>query len=95
MSQATTAKNERVNIRLDESAKKRIERAASFAGKTVSGFIVASAMEQAEATIREHEIMMLNRKDADRFLDAILNPPEPNENLRTAMEEHSRRVIHR
>ncbi|HAT49492.1 MAG: DUF1778 domain-containing protein [Nitrospirae bacterium] len=95
MSQVAAAKNERVNIRLNESAKKRIERAASFAGETVSRFIVASALEQAEATIRAHEIMTLSQRDADRFLDAILTPPELNEKFRAAMEEHSRRVIHR
>ena len=93
MSQSTATKNERVNIRLNESAKKRIEQAASFVGKTVNSFVVASALEHAEKTIREHETMELSQRDADRFFDAILNPPEPNAKLREALEEHSRRII--
>jgi uncharacterized protein (DUF1778 family) len=36
----TAEKNERINLRLKQSAKNIIERAASFEGKTVSSFIV-------------------------------------------------------
>lgn len=95
MSQATATKNERINIRLSEPAKRRIEQAASFVGKTVSGFIVASAMEHAEKTIKDHETLVLSQRDADRFFDAILNPPEPNAKLHEALQEHSRRIISR
>lgn len=93
MHQEIVAKNERVNIRLNESAKMRIEQAASFEGKTVSGFIVASALEHAEKTIKEHETVVLSRMDADIFFDAILNPPEPNAKLHNALEEHTRRIV--
>ena len=44
MAQANVTKSERVNLRLNETAKRRIEQAASFEGKTVSGFIVSSAL---------------------------------------------------
>ena len=43
MAQANVAKSARVNLRLNETVKRRIEQAASFEGKTVSGFIVSSA----------------------------------------------------
>ncbi len=95
MAQATSTKSERVNIRLDAAAKRRLERAASFEGKTVSGFILSSAMERAEETIEKYEIMVLSRRDAKTFLDAILNPPKQNAKLRKAIDEHRRRVISR
>ena len=45
---ANTARSERINLRLSEVAKRRIEQAASVEGKTVSGFIVSSALESAD-----------------------------------------------
>lgn len=95
MAQANVAKKERINLRLNEVAKRKIERAASFEGKTVSGFIVSSALRYADKTIQSHETMTLNRRDALRFFDVIVNPPVLNEKLRTAMEEHGKRVVAR
>ena len=95
MGQANVTKSERVNLRLNETTKRRIERAASFEGKTVSGFIVSSALENAEKAIQKHETMALNQRDAKRFFDVIINPPAPNDKLRRAMGEHGKRVATR
>ena len=93
MTQATTAKSERFNIRLDPEAKKRIERASSFEGTTASSFILSSALDQAERTIREHETMVLDRRDAEAFFDALVQPPKMNARLAAALKEHDRRVV--
>ena len=90
-----TASTERLNLRLNPAAKRRIEQAAAFEGKTVSSFIVSSALAIAERTIREHETMALSRRDAEVFLDAIINPPRPSAKLGKAIEEHRRRVLSR
>jgi uncharacterized protein (DUF1778 family) len=87
--------SERLNLRLKPAAKRRIEQAAAFEGKTVSSFIVSSALATAERTIREHETLVLSRRDAEIFLDAIVNPPPPNAKLSEALEEHRRRVVAR
>ena len=92
MPRAPSSKRERVNLRLDRAAKKRIEQAAAVEGKTVSGFILASALENAEHTIERHETMALSRRDAEAFFDAILDPPKLSARLRKALEEHGRRV---
>ena len=95
MTEANVAKSERINLRLNPSVKQQIERAASFEGKTVSGFIVSSAIENAERAIREHETLTPSRRDAERFFDALANPPVPNAKLRKALSEHGRRVTSR
>ena len=59
-------KSERFNLRLDPEAKKRIEQAACFE---------ASALAQAEQTIRKHGTMVLRRRDAEVIFDALLQPP--------------------
>ena len=92
MTQTSTAKSERFNLRLNADAKKRIEQAASFEGKTASSFILSSALAQAEQTIRKHETMVLKRRDAEVFFDALLQPPRMNPGLAAALKEHDRRV---
>ena len=41
---------------------------------------------------KEDGPLVLERRDAEVFLDAIVNPSAPNERLRAALEEHARRV---
>ena len=88
----STAKNERINLRLKQSAKMLIERAATFEGKTVSGFILSSALASAEKTLLERESIQLNERDAQLFFDALAKPVEFNETLTAALAEHDRRV---
>lgn len=88
----SVAKNERINLRLQQSAKKLIERAAAFEGKTISSFIVSSALARAEKTLHEQETLRLNAKDARRFFDAIAKPVRFNKKLTEALAQHGRRV---
>ncbi|TVQ73740.1 MAG: DUF1778 domain-containing protein [Oceanospirillales bacterium] len=89
----TDAKQERINLRLKHSAKRALERAASFEGKTVSNFILTSALAHAEKTIHEHEVMSLNSQDSETFFNALDKPYRFNKKLATAFEEHELRVI--
>ena len=92
MAQADTVRRERINLRLSETAKRRIEQAARVEGKTVSAFIVSSALESAEKTVHRHGTVALAREDATRFFDALSDPPPPNDRLLAALEEYARRV---
>ena len=85
-------KQDRINLRLKHSAKKALERAASFEGKTVSNFILTSALAQAEKTIHKHEVMSLNHRDSEAFFKALAKPVRFNKKLTAALEEHEQRV---
>ena len=93
MEAATQNAKERINLRLKSSAKNLIERAASFEGKTVSHFILTSALERAEKTVQDHEIMVLNAADSKIFFDALDAPVRFNRKLTAALDEHERRVV--
>ena len=84
--------NERINLRLKQNAKNLIERAATFEGKTVSSFILSSALASAEKTIHEHESIQLNKQDSQSFFDALARPVRFNKKLTEALMEHDRRV---
>ena len=92
MAQANMARSERINLRLSGAAKRRIERAASVDGKTVSAYILSCVLENAEKTIDKYQTMALAREDAIRFFHALDNPPPPNDRLQAALDEHERRV---
>ena len=93
MTATAISKNQRVNLRLNDDAKQTIERAASFEGKTVSKFILASALASAEQTIHEHETMTLSKKDAETFFNALSKPVKFNAKLHAALEDHDQRVV--
>lgn len=93
METATQNAKERINLRLKSSAKNLIKRAASFEGKTVSNFILASALERAEQAVQDHEIMALNAADSKIFFEALDAPVRFNRKLAAALDEHERRVV--
>lgn len=93
METAAQNKSERINLRLKSSAKRLIERAAGLEGKTVSHFILTSALAQAEHTLQTHETMILNAKQAQLFYDALEAPVRFNRKLLSALDEHDVRVV--
>ena len=95
MNTATYNKTERINFRLKNSAKNLIERAAGFEGKTVSHFILTSALERAEKTVRDHEMISLNEKNSRTFFDALAAPIHFNRRLTEALEKYDKRVLNK
>ncbi|WP_041279263.1 type II toxin-antitoxin system TacA family antitoxin [Desulfobacula toluolica] len=93
MDAATQNKNERINLRIKSSAKRLIDLAAGFEGKTVSHFILTCALERAAETVQEHQMMTLNTKDSRIFFDALAEPVRFNQKLTASFEEYDKRVI--
>jgi len=93
MSTLATTNTQRINLRVQPHAKQLLERAAGFEGKTISSFILGSALANAEKTILEHEEIHLNRQDSIAFMEALEKPVRFNAKLIAALEEHQRRVI--
>ena len=91
---ATTqeTKTERVQVRVDPTAKRMLERAASLANTTVSAFVVNSALDAAGHLIRERVHVMLSERDWDVFFEALVKPPKPNAALRKAFAAHKRLI---
>lgn len=92
MADTETAKQERMHIRLDTVSKQKLERAAAYAHKSLSEFVLGQALHAANEVIHEHETIVLDENDWGVFLDALDNPAKPNTKLRQAYAEHQRRV---
>lgn len=84
-------KADRIEARLSSEAKSIIEHAAQLEGLSASDFVVTHAQEAARTVISQHERWRLDRLQSEAFIDALVNPPEPNGALLRAAERYKAR----
>lgn len=89
------SKNARLEARITAAQKELIERAAAYEGRSVSDFVVATVQQAAKNVIQEHEVLRMNESQSRALVEALLNPPEPNEALHQAADEYRRDVVSR
>ena len=89
---ALALRTERTEARLLPEQKKRIERAARLKGLSLSDFIVQNADEAAIRTIQQHTSWILEDRDRDFFVQALLNPPEPSARMKAAVKRYRERA---
>ena len=82
----------RIEARISPEMLTVVKRAAEIQGRSVSDFVVAAAQEAAQRTIEETAIVRLSVEDQRLMMDAIQNPPDPNDALNKAFEAHKRLV---
>jgi uncharacterized protein (DUF1778 family) len=87
----TKGRDERLQIRIDNESKSKIEQAASYCHKTISDFVVDVATEAANRIIEERTRITLSDRDWASFMEALENPPEPNEALKAAYKRYKQR----
>lgn len=85
-------KKERLEARISSELKERLQLAASLQGRTLTDFVVASAQQIADTTIREHLVLTLSENDGRAFVDALMNPPAPNGKLRAAADRYKQEL---
>ncbi len=52
--------------------------------------VFSSAQENMDDIISQHETYLSSEKDKEVFFSAIMNPPEPNQKLRRAVERYKK-----
>jgi uncharacterized protein (DUF1778 family) len=87
-----TRKQQRLEARVTPDQKRLIERAAELRGTTVTEFVVVSAQQAATETIKNFEMLSLRGRAREVFVDAILNPPAPNQALRVAAQRYKKQM---
>ncbi len=83
-----THKSARLAARVTPETLSLFKRAAEIEGRSVSDFVVAAAQKAAQDAVAELEVLKLSHENQERFLDNILNPPEPNQALQDAFSRH-------
>jgi len=87
-----TEQTARLEARLPASVYATLKRAAELKGRSITDFVVSAAHEAAQRAIEEEAIIRLSAEDQQRFAEALINPPQPNEALRRARRLHLENV---
>ncbi len=85
-----TRKDERLEARVSAEAKALCQEAASIEGRSLTDFIVSSAVESARRILRERALVELSQRDRNAFVESLLNSPRPNQRLRKAARRYER-----
>ena len=74
----------RLEARISPETKAMLQKAADLEGRTLTDFVIASVQAEALRVIERHQTLKLSMGDAEAFVDALLNPPQPNDALKAA-----------
>ena len=78
----------RLEARIPAQVYDQMQRAAKLRGMTLTGYLIATAGEDARRVVEEADIMRLAREDQIRFARALINPPKANSRLKRAAKLH-------
>ena len=85
-------KSERLAARATRKQKATIQRAAQIAGRSITDFLIDSALAVAEKTIRDQQVLELTQRETEAFFAALENPPVFDEKMREAARWHRENV---
>lgn len=85
-----TSRQARIEARVSLKQKRLFERAAAIEGVTLTDFAISSMQRAAASAVQEYARMELSERSQRTFVEALMNPPEPNEALRKAAKAYTR-----
>lgn len=85
----------RIEARVPTHVYDTMQRAASILGMTLTGYLLATAGENARRIVEEADILRLTAEDQRLFAEALINPTKPNAKLIRAAKRHADLIIPR
>jgi uncharacterized protein (DUF1778 family) len=82
-------RTEKLDLRLSLTAKRALQSAALAASRSVSDFVLESALARAEATLPDRRRFGLNAKEWEAFQAALDAPPSPAPRMTQLLNEPS------
>lgn len=79
---AVALKDVRIDLRANSTQKSLLERAAELKHISLSSYILATSLNQAQLDLTENETLVLSNRDRDLVMNLLDNSPEPNEALK-------------
>ncbi|MBU1210963.1 MAG: DUF1778 domain-containing protein [Alphaproteobacteria bacterium] len=84
-----TTRSEKLDIRLTADAKTLLQQAAEVRHKSVSEFVLDSALGAAQDVLNERNVFMLDAGQWTTFLEALDAPPRRHPRLERLLSEPS------
>lgn len=82
----------RLEARISQDLHSLLRRAAELQGRTLTDFVTETLRIAATQAVESAVILRLSLEDQERFANALLNPPEPNNALRRAFARNNQMV---
>ncbi len=79
---AIALKDVRIDLRANSDQKSILERAAELKHISLSSYILATSLNQAQLDLTANETLVLSNRDRNLVMDLLDNPPEPNDALK-------------
>lgn len=83
---------ERLEARISSAKKTVLRNAAALSGVSLTDFVINSAYDAARQVIKEYEHLNLTESDRNIFIQALLDPPQPSENLKKAVQHYKKNI---
>ncbi len=89
---AVSKRTERLDARVTKEEKRVVETAANLRGISVTDLMRTAITDAANKIIRENEILTLSERERQAFVQALMNPPRPNNAAIAAVRRYRREV---
>ncbi|MBA5865142.1 MAG: DUF1778 domain-containing protein [Nitrospira sp. CR1.3] len=80
-------RTEKLDLRLSATTKRRLQVAASAANRSLTDFVVESALSRADETLADRHTFVLNKPNWDAFVAALDAPTHPLPRMRRLLTE--------
>ncbi len=87
MTTSAPTRSEKLDLRLTPQAKQRLFAAAQAQHRSVSDFVLQSALDKADETLADRRVFTLNAEQWEKFLAALDAPPRDLPRLRRLLNE--------
>ena len=84
---ARTTRSEKLDLRLTRHAKRTLKAAAAAAHRSVSDFVLESALARADEALADRRVFGLNDAEWKAFIVALDAPPRPLPRLERLLKE--------
>ena len=84
-----STRTEKLDLRLSKAAKQTLQAAATASRKTVSEFVLETALSEAEERLADRRVFRLDAKGWDAFVAALDAPPRHHPRLERLFLEPS------
>jgi uncharacterized protein (DUF1778 family) len=88
MPKISSAKNNRIDLRVTQEQKKILEQAACLKGVSLSAYTILHLLPVAQQDITAQERLMLSNRDRDLLMASLDNPPVLQGKLKSAVAKY-------
>jgi uncharacterized protein (DUF1778 family) len=82
-----TTRSEKLDLRLTREAKRALQAAAAVSRRSVSEFVLESALARADETLADRRVFSLNSADWKAFMAALDAPSRPLPRMERLLSE--------